>query len=164
MALLRCYIKGRYIRLQGDLNGIKKGEYCFVTPYPSVSKEDCLSCQAKDCRYGFNLKPLRKNLALREKVLNYVFDPSLDDELLLEGIVPNRELYLYSGGARGKIYSKPCYNEEIGKVLIAHDEECRKRYDEYLKVETKAKRFLAKAEPLPPRVIKRERKSVEEKK
>jgi len=127
--LLTCEKKGRVILRQTAPEGIKAGEYCFYAYGPKVGKEICLKCREKECLFGFSL--LNRNKALRERVLNYVFDASLDDELLLNGIMPERKLYLHELNQpykyKGKVYSKPCYDEKTGKMLMGLEEECNKK-------------------------------------
>jgi len=143
--LLKCYAHGRRIHRQTDPKGTERDEYVFVTPTWQVGLEDCQKCKDKRCPYNFNIPRLTKKKELRDKVLKSVYDPSLNDELLANGIwVESQPIYLRA--FKGPVYSKPCFNRETGGLLEKLDREettATKKYHQ----------ALQKATPLPRRVI-----------
>lgn len=155
MVLLPCWLHGKTLRLQSDELGKQLGEYCFDCSVPCVSYEECLECSDPKCGYGFNLPALLENKQLRQRVLNYLYDATLDDELLLEGIIPDRQLFLRQGKERGKFYSKTCYDKKTGKKLMSLDEKRLKKWRESKKLSDKFSATISEAKPLPPRVVKR---------
>ncbi len=158
MVLLPCWLKGHRLKLQTAQVGKDAGEYCFVCSKPSCGREECLVCRAKYCEYGFNLPPLKRNKKLREKVINYVYDASLDDELLLEGLVPIKSFELRMSKIKGKVYSKPCFDEETGKRLVAIEDIACKLHQKADRAEDRLARAVNMSQPLPPRVMLKKKK------
>lgn len=159
MALLLCKLYGKFVFRQKDTRS--KG-YCFTSYLPVVGYEDCLKCKDPECDLGYNLKPLLRNKELRKKVLDYAYDATLDDILLLEGIIPYRTLSLGLGSKKkGKIYSKPEYGEKEGKDMLALDELRLKSAQKQRHYKNSLQAVIENAKPLKPRVIKENSKQIE---
>lgn len=151
--LLSCWKGKRFIR-QTDPKGIDAGEYCFDATVPSVGPEECKRCTDRRCRYGFNLEPLRRKKKLRAKVLAYVFDATLDDELLLAGLSVFRQpLCLKQSGTGSVTYSKPCYAENQGLILEELEDKAIEAYKSLIGVNEDLERAVRQMSPLPARAI-----------
>lgn len=159
--LLECWYHGKAILPQTDPRGLKVRERFFDANTPSVGPEECAACHDPVCPYGFNLKPLLKNPGLRQRVLQSIYDASLDDALLVEGLAPIRT-YKVMERKRGPVFSKTTFDLKTGKELARLEEKFMRLWREGNKAFQRFDHTRGKAQHLPPRVILKRRKEPDE--
>lgn len=118
MTFLRCSIKGRYTHRQADPKGIEKGEYIFITENLIVGVETCRECTYIYCPYGIN----QASGELKKKILDFIYDCTLQDELLKNGLTIETAFTIWKIGTK-TVFSQPCYNKTEGEILEKIDEE-----------------------------------------
>lgn len=156
--MLNCPLYGKHIHRQRDQKGKDRGEYVFITGTSQVGIDDCHRCKDEECLYGFNNEVLLKNKKLRRKVLDHVYDASLDDELLANGLTVFRELKLRP--FEGDIYSKTCYEKLDGKKLEKIDTKIFKARTVFYDLQERLNNELSGTRSLKSRIIiKRKKKS-----
>jgi hypothetical protein len=152
--LLYCWIKGRIIIPQKDQAGLAKGEAYFDAYRPSVGPEECRTCRDKRCDYGFNLPSLLKDLKLRQKVLDHLYDASIDDALLLVGLLPIRDYHIVpQKDFKGQVFSKPCFSRTVGVKLTKLDKKTQDAFIDYRHQHEELVDAIKSANKLPARVI-----------
>jgi len=146
MVCIDCSLHGRRVHL---LSKGGKDEYVFITPSLQVFPETCMNCRDPECPYNFN-DLLHKRL--RKKVIDYVFDATLDDKLAKHGFVMLRTTPVIKETV-GDMYSKPCYDKKQGKLLRKLDNKMLKARNIYFKTIDNYSEKLKEMEPSYPRII-----------
>ena len=150
---LHCRKHGKLFHLQTHSMGVEAGEYAFYAGFKAVFREDCDNCKDLSCPYGFNLYNIRKNKKRRKKLLNYVFNPIIDEfadkyQIGISMEIMCRNLY-------EPIKSSVCVNKKDGKKLIELEEKVdralartekaiEKLYEEYYDAKHLPQRTLGK--------------------
>lgn len=150
---LHCLKHGKLFHLQTHSVGIEAGEYAFYTGYPAVFREDCDVCKDISCPNGFNLYTIRKNKKRRKKLLDYVFNPIIDEfaDKHQIGIV----MKISCEPILEPIKSSICVNKKNGKKLIELEEKLdriiakgrearEKLFDEFYSIKYLPQRTLGK--------------------
>lgn len=125
MVCIDCNLHGRRVHILSK-QGKARGEYVFITSRPQVFPQTCIRCRDHECMYEFNHKTLLKQKRLRERLIAYVFDATMDDMLAEYGLVMMRSTPIISELGTITIYSKPCFDKKQGKTLRRLDNEILK--------------------------------------
>lgn len=154
MVCIDCSLHGRRVH---TLSEEGKDEYVFITQRSQVFPENCMSCRDPECQYNFN-DTLLKHKRLRKKVIDYVFDATLDDKLAKHGFVMLRTTPVIRETV-SDMYSKPCYDKKQGKLLRKLDNKVLKTRTIYFKtVDNYSKKLKGMKSNYPRIIIKRKKK------